>query len=659
MTKSLIYWTRSKLLPNVGRKRNFVFAVGLLVVAMLLRISGATHNTLWVDEAESAINGLTILEKGLPLGEYLGIPIYENTLTEPLEGDPVYAYRDSSYSLERKVAVYHGWLPLYAIAASQALFGIEPSQAGPIPHVNPYHDKEAIFKRTLSARMPAIVFSFFTCVVLFFSMNQVAGRTAALASLAWFGLGGMVVWFSIQARYYSLTLLMVALVAYVYFRTVKGGSWLSFISFGLVEGLLFHTHQLSAVVFAGASLFGIPSIIRHPNWFPKSVAAVGIAGSLTIPWALWSGFFVTASTVPTVYNLFGSLMDWVIYAYEHPRNSLWLFLALVVVLGLIFFPQHVPQRCRKAFYANRFYYLFLFWWMGLIYLSFHLLVPAASYFTDRLTLMLLIPFIMLNGLLIGDIARLGARNWQGGVSVVLSVISIVILHRPAVFYGFGMDTENLAITRLFDYFEEKDFDTETKFFATPSSQLVYTYYTGLPIQSTVPVKKSFFDQYPGNIVIFDTRSFPSHYDEDLIAEAGLERGMELTGFEIRQVQLALWRALVYQEDEAAGLPIPTESPGLDEFEGSLLDDARAHSWTLQRALINKVRRYPVFKGVTAQTLDDYWLIFFLRFIDYKNHIGDKLNYYERVQNGQVDYLAKANVVVYLSPNAVLNTKKEK
>lgn len=652
-------WARKEWLPNVGKKRNFVFAVGLVVLAMLLRISGATNDTLWVDEAESAINGLTILERGLPLGEYLGIPIYENTLTEPLEGDPVYAYRDSSYSLKRNVAVYHGWLPLYAIAASQALFGIEPDQVGPTPRMHPRHNKEAVFERTLAARMPAIVFSFFACVLLFFLMRHVADRTAALASLAWFGLAGKVVWFSIQARYYSLTLLMVTLVAYFYFRTVKWGNWFSFMLFGLAEGLLFHTHQLSAVVFAGASLFGIPLIIRHSQWFLKSLTAVSIAGILTIPWALWSGFFETASTVPNVYHLFDSVMDWVIYAYEHPRSFLLVLLALAIVVGLVFFPRYVPERCREAFYAHRYYYLFLFYWMGLIYLAFHLLVPAASYFTDRLTLMLLIPFIMLNGLLIGDIARVSVRSWQGVLSVVLSVISILLLHRPAVFYGFSMDTDRFPITRVFEYFDEKTFDKDTRFFATPSNQLIYTYYTGLPIQSTVPVKKSFFDHYPGDIVIFDTRSFPAYYDPDLIAEAGFERGLELTETDIWQIRLSLWRALIYEEDQAMGLPIPAEPPKLTEFEQSLVDGARDYSWTLQRSFINEVRQYPIFKGVEAQTLDDYWIIFFLRFVDYENHIGDQLNYYERVKDARVEYLARSNIVVYLSPNPVIDNSNGK
>ena len=75
------------------------------------------------DESESAINALTIAQRGVPSGEYLGLPIFENCLIEPWPDHPEYEFRDSSYS-EGGVAIYHGWLPLYAMWASQRLMGV-------------------------------------------------------------------------------------------------------------------------------------------------------------------------------------------------------------------------------------------------------------------------------------------------------------------------------------------------------------------------------------------------------------------------------------------------------------------------------------------------------------------------------------------------------
>jgi hypothetical protein len=647
----------ASMIPSVGKKRNLIFALGILTLSMLLRISGMIGDILWVDEAESAINGLTILECGLPRGDYLGIPVYENTLTEPLETDPEYAYRDSSYSLKKNVAVYHGWLPLYSIALSQALFGLQPDLEEEGQDLRPRHSREEIFIRTLAPRVPALVFSLATCVVLFFLMRHLAGRTAALASLTWFGLAGMPAWFSTQARYYSLTMLMVVAVAYAYHRTVKWGNWKSFVLLGLYEGMLFHTHQLSAVIFAGAALFWLPVLIRHDKWFAKSMVAVLIAGSMTIPWALWSGFFETASTVPNVYHLFDSLADWVRYAFERPKSLLLLLVLTVILLGLFFFPRHVPEQCREAFSRHRYYYLFLIYWMALVYLAFHTLVPAASYFTDRLTLMMLMPFVMLNGLLWGDLSRVFVRRWQGLSAVIFSFISILLLHRPALFYGFRTETDQLSVNSVFDYLEQNDFAPDTRIFATPSNQLTYTYYTGLPIQSTIPVRKSFFDNYPGGVVILDTRTFPQHLDGTLIEAAAERNDDKLSESEVKQVQRNLWKYMVYQNDLGKGLPVPDEPVRLSAFEAGLLNQAEEFSATREKLVVEELTNKPIFNRVRAADPDEYWKVFFLRFLNYENYTRGKTNYYGRIEQSEVSYLPASNIVAYWSPRPAKNPSR--
>ena len=60
----------------------------------------------------------------------MGEPIYENTLSVPWPESAEYEFRDSSYS-EKGLAVYHAWLPPYAIAAALKLAGIEPDAPSP------------------------------------------------------------------------------------------------------------------------------------------------------------------------------------------------------------------------------------------------------------------------------------------------------------------------------------------------------------------------------------------------------------------------------------------------------------------------------------------------------------------------------------------------
>src|ERR1700722_16661554 len=96
-----------------------ILLVILVAYGMVLRSWDVGNSEFRVDEAESSINALTILEHGVPVAYYLGLPIYENTLVQPWPENAEYEFKDSSYS-DRGVAVYHGWLPLYAIAASFA-----------------------------------------------------------------------------------------------------------------------------------------------------------------------------------------------------------------------------------------------------------------------------------------------------------------------------------------------------------------------------------------------------------------------------------------------------------------------------------------------------------------------------------------------------------
>src|SRR3954447_8506050 len=89
----------------------------LLLAGLCLRLFSIDRVPMWVDEAESAINPLTILQHAVPTGSYLGLPVYENTLLAPWPESKEYRYKDISYS-RNGLALYHGWFPLYAIAGA-------------------------------------------------------------------------------------------------------------------------------------------------------------------------------------------------------------------------------------------------------------------------------------------------------------------------------------------------------------------------------------------------------------------------------------------------------------------------------------------------------------------------------------------------------------
>ena len=114
----------------------WLLLLGFLVAGTWLRVIDIADRPLQVDEAESSINALTILEHGYPTDTYMGMPIYENTLSVPWPESEEYEFKDSSYS-DEGVAIYHAWLPLYSIAAALKLAGIEPDP--PTTSLHPRH----------------------------------------------------------------------------------------------------------------------------------------------------------------------------------------------------------------------------------------------------------------------------------------------------------------------------------------------------------------------------------------------------------------------------------------------------------------------------------------------------------------------------------------
>src|SRR5205809_2724665 len=125
------------------RRRNFVIVL-LVAAGIVLRGWNLGSPVLSRDEAESAINALTILEHGVPTDRYLDLPVFENTLTQPWPDSFEYEFKDTSYS-NRGLAIYHGWLPLYAMAPSFVILDISPDNPTDPPRVR--HDDTNMRRR--------------------------------------------------------------------------------------------------------------------------------------------------------------------------------------------------------------------------------------------------------------------------------------------------------------------------------------------------------------------------------------------------------------------------------------------------------------------------------------------------------------------------------
>ncbi len=620
----------------------------LVLSGLALRLEWMQRSSLWCDEAESSINAFAILETGLPVGTYLGLPVYENTLTDPWPEHPEYEFRDSSYSA-RNLAVYHGWIPLYSIAASQALFGLRPDRVVTPPRVQ--HGPDQIAWRTTVPRLPAVLASVGTMVLAFLVARQLAGATAGLASLTLMAWNARTVDFGYQARYYSLTLFTTVLAAWCLVRVVKHGRWRDFLALGLASAALFHTHQFSAVVFGGVAVLCAPLIIRHRGWWPRSLAGGGLAVLLVVPWLFLSGFLTTASTIPKTYRLFESGTDWLLYGLQRPDQLLLVALLALIVALVRWLPAQLSGVHSEALRRHGFIYGLLLAWLILAYAAFHLIVPAASFFYERLSLVLWTPYVLLMGVFTADVLRL--LRLQPRRAAVLAVVAMTALllarNRLAFFESPSIVDRRAGVAAVLEVLGSRTFAPETRFYATPNEHLVYTYYAGLPVQSIAPVRRSFLEQRSTPVVFIEYAMDVPYPDDDEVLALDLSGDNGTDEHSRWAISRALWMEGLRADLAARGLPAPPMSELPEEWR-SLAEATRIRSQRERAKHLQGLRSLPIFRAVETSSIRDLWLGFFYRFVDPAERIGARLNILPRLQTAEVVPVPEAAAVVFFDPS---------
>jgi len=625
-----------------------MLAAALIILAgMGLRIAWMNDSALWCDEAESSINALTILETGLPGWKYLDLPVYENTLTEPWDGHPEYEFRDSSYS-PQGVTVYHGWLPLYAMAASQWLFGLSPDGLHSPPRV--LHGVDEINIRTMAPRLPSLLFALGTMIFIYLVGSQLAGRTAGLGALTLMAFNAKTVDFGFQARYYSMTLFMTAFAAWCLIRVVRRGRWTDFILFGVSEALLFHTHQFSALVFAVVAAALTPAIVKKSMWLRKSLVGGGCAALLILPWVWFSGFLSTASSVPKVFKLFDSSADWFYYSLDRPVPLVLIAILTVVVVVTRWRPAWLPTAISLPVRRHGGIYALLLLWMIIAYLAFHIIVPAASFFFERLSLVLWTPYVLIFGVFFADLFRKFPIR-LASILVIVAMLSLLAGRgRLAFFEATSVSSSRQAISRIVSELRSMTFDTGTKFYATPNEHLTYTYYTGLPVQSVAPIRAEFFDTYRHPIVFIE-RQMESYFPvgselTGALRPLGLSDNREASW----QISQSIWGKLVADDLRTRGIDhpeVPTP-PGMQ----TLLAKTQWWAEKYRNEYLYDMKSSPVLRGVPATRIKDVWMGFFYRFVDPASRIGHNLQILPRLRDAEVLMLPVADAVIFISPHPV-------
>jgi 4-amino-4-deoxy-L-arabinose transferase-like glycosyltransferase len=645
-----------KSMPAQGRRRWCPSALASVVLFTLILAAG-----LWLrgndlartpptgDESESSLNALTILRDGLPRDQYLGLLIYENCLTEPWPDHPEYEFRDSSYSRPRGLAIYHGWLPLYAMAGSFKAFGVAPDAPIAGSELRVRHTGDEIRRRIIAARAPSIVFGGLFMIFLFLAAREMCGLDAALAAMFVGAIGRPFVWMGREARYHAATMALSTACCWAAWRLYTRGRWRDHFLAAACLVLLFYTHLLAfGIACAMFAVVGIAAIWRRPRVIGRYVVTGLILAACTAPWLVLSGFFSQHAHIPPAREFLSFPADLVWYPLV---NVPYLLLPLVLLAWLVMamiFRRRLPPRVIRPLAEHARPMVFLLAWVVLGLAAFTFFIPAASYFYKRLTLAVVGPGVVWAAVVLAATARAWKPRWA--VIVAPLAFAVLVIAGNLVSLTFLEVPDRLEAFNAIERLRATAFPADTKFYSTPNDQLTLTFLTGLPVQSIAPVRKSFLDSYPGPMLIIDSSKPYGEVNESLVmAVTEAQSGKPVPRAEARQAVGAAYAAAMRQKVaplvasvDPPAQPDPPYTPAVVQAMHQQMDDYLAR---FRRRGTNT----PLLRGFALKDWSDWWPLFFYRFVDPVSRMGDKLNYADRIRSSRAEALPSGWVFYHCPP----------
>jgi hypothetical protein len=624
-----------------------------LIVAAVIAAGTAFRATeldghpFWVDEAESAMNALTILEQGYPGDTYLGLPIYENTLVEPWPEHPEYEFRDISYS--NRMAVYHGWLPLYSIAASFALHGVRPDKPPASLHLRQTLEEQR--RRTRAGRAPAVFFGAALMLLVFIAGTEMYGRDAGWAALIVACAHSYLIDASRQARYYSAAILLTTACCYVLWLMVTRGQWKHFLWGGLLFVLLFHTHLLSFAASSLTLLLMAPAILlRHEKAFRKLFAFAVIVLGGSLPWIWVTRFYSHQNRIPRGWSLLSLPGDLIILPPARaPYMILFGAFVLAAVLILIMKPSWLARW--KATWVQSWRPVgFLAVWVACGYVCFLLFMPAASFFASRLKLAYWGPMLLGASIICASLARLIAPRMSRIVAPVVIVAIATLVTNP-----LGRRSEEgrgqgwVAMQESFERVAAMHPDRTTKLYALPNGHLVYTFYSALPFQSILPVRRSFLDRYEGDVIYVDFGEF--RVDDGPMSPASIRTAAERAGVHLAEGEAFRWSRLLATRDYRermlirTGGNVATELEQVPEFATGLIEESRTER---RRYILQSMHPALMSRGFDVTNWSEWSEVFFYRFVDPRSRSGTNANYAGRLRGTTGLISMNSHTVIYRS-----------
>jgi hypothetical protein len=112
---------------------------------------------------------------------------------------------------------------------------------------------------------------------------------------------------------------------------------------------------------------------------------------------------------------------------------------------------------------------------------------------------------------------------------------------------------------VIDYLEEQNLKLPCRIYGAVLAHHVWSYYTGLPIQSIAPVRRSFLEKYPHTIIYLDNPWTLSYPVPGEIKQRAEEVGIKLNDEEVAHYRKLIFQNFLAETVEARGLDVSPEA----------------------------------------------------------------------------------------------------
>jgi hypothetical protein len=215
--------------------------------------------------------------------------------------------------------------------------------------------------------------------------------------------------------------------------------------------------------------------------------------------------------------------------------------------------------------------------------------------------------------------------------------------------GRNLKTEWGVVDGIAHRLQAMELKGDTRLYTLPNDQLILSFYLGLPFQSVAPVRKSFLDQYPGDIVLIARGAFPSTYEElitpEQLRKAAAQQGTLPTAFEAKNLAEALstrdyriQASLDFTNHEAMVEPVPSFAEPL----------VRKQDRAYQQQIAKWAKENLMTQGFALPNWSSWSEIFFFRFVNPDAHRGPNTNYAARMRGSDCYLMTELGTAIFYS-----------